>query len=80
MKIGQNSTRNPMVPSDLAYHAWFKSCASFFENVSKACSKLNTSNLSLVLNLTQIEDVVEVRFELGKKFVREKCIFFGNSN
>ena len=37
-----------MVPSDLAYHAWFKSCASFFENVSKACSKLNTSNLSLV--------------------------------
>ena len=32
-----------MVPSDLAYHAWFKSCASFFENVSKACSKLNTS-------------------------------------
>ena len=38
-----------MVPSDLGYHAWFKSCASFFENVSKACSKLNTSNLSLVL-------------------------------
>ena len=30
MKIGQNSTRNPMAPSDLAYHAWFKSCASFF--------------------------------------------------
>ena len=28
MKIGQNSTRNPMVPPDLAYHAWFKSCAS----------------------------------------------------
>ena len=28
MKIGQNS--------DLAYHAWFKSCASFFENVSKS--------------------------------------------
>ena len=49
MKIGQNSTRNPMVPSDLAYHAWFKSCASYFENVSKACSKLNTSNLSLVI-------------------------------
>ena len=34
----------------------------------------------LILNLTQIEDVVEVRFELGKKFVREKYIFFGNSN
>ena len=48
MKIGQNLTRNPMDTSDLAYHAWFKSCASFFENVSKACSKLNTSNLSLV--------------------------------
>ena len=49
MKIGQNSTRNPMVPSDLAYHAWFKSCAGFFENVSKACSKLNTSNQDLPL-------------------------------
>ena len=57
-----------------------KAALVFFENVSKACSKLNTSNLSLVLNLTQIEDVVEVRFELGKKFVREKYIFFGNSN
>ena len=33
MKIGQNSTRNPMDPSDLAYHAWFKSGASLFENV-----------------------------------------------
>ena len=32
MKIGQNLTRNPMVPSDLAYYAWFKSCASFFWN------------------------------------------------
>ena len=36
MKIGQNSTRNPMVPSDLAYHAWFKSCGSFF----KMCPKV----------------------------------------
>ena len=37
MKIGQNLTRNPMVTSDLAYHVWFKSCASFNNkpNVSK---------------------------------------------
>jgi len=35
MKIGQNLTRNPMVTSDLAYHVWFKSCASFNNYVSK---------------------------------------------
>ena len=35
MKIGQNSTRNPMVSSDLAYHAWFKSCASFSHLASR---------------------------------------------
>ena len=37
MKIGQNLTRNPMVTSDLAYHVWFKSCASFNNNVPKIC-------------------------------------------
>ena len=31
-----------MVPSDLAYHAWFKSCAIFFENV---CGFLPILNL-----------------------------------
>ena len=31
----------------------------------------------LMLNSTQIEDIVEVRVELGKKFVREKIVFSG---
>ena len=32
--------------------------------------------MKLILNLTQIEDVVKVRFELGKKFVRGKIYVF----
>ena len=30
----------------------------------------------LILNLTEIEDVVEVRYELGKKFVRKNFYLF----
>ena len=30
----------------------------------------------LILNLTEIEDVVEVRYELGKKFVRKIFYLF----
>ena len=33
----------------------------------------------LMLNSTKIEEVVEVRIELGKMFVREKFVFFGDS-
>ena len=33
----------------------------------------------LMLNSTKIEDVVEVRIELGKTFVREKFVFLGDS-
>ena len=43
MKIDQNFTRNPMDPSDLAYYAWFKSCASFF----LTCSELGTAQPQL---------------------------------
>ena len=50
MKIDQNFTRNPMDPSDLAYYAWFKSCASFFST----CSELGTAHSQLVLPLFAI--------------------------
>ena len=32
-----------------------------------------------MINSTKIEDVVEVRIELGKTFVREKFVFLGDS-
>ena len=32
-----------------------------------------------MLNSTKIEDVVEVRIELGKTFVRENFVFLGDS-
>ena len=32
-----------------------------------------------MVNSTKIEDVVEVRIELGKTFVREKFVFLGDS-
>ena len=37
-----------------------KAALVFFENVSKACSKLNTSNLSLVLAVVVVLVVVAV--------------------
>ena len=33
----------------------------------------------LMLKSTKIEDVVEVQIELGKMFVREEFVFFGDS-
>ena len=36
--------------------------------------------MKLILNLTQIEDVVKVRFELGEKFLREKIYIFWQFN